>query len=214
MLNIILIGPPGSGKGTQSEKISDMYGITHISTGDLFREVMDSNDNDRAGLIKKYVNNGDLVPDNIVIDMVIERLKNKDCENGYLLDGFPRSLNQAKIFDENELDKPVSHVILLDVDEDLLFKRLTGRRLAKKSGRIYNIYFNPPKVDEKCDESGEDLVIRDDDKEETVKNRLKVYKEQTYPLIKYYEDKKLLYRVNGNRNIEEVFTEIKEVFKS
>lgn len=211
MYNIVFLGPPGSGKGTQADKLCEELNIPHISTGDIFRELLKKEDNELTKEIKSYMNSGQLVPDEIVVKIVLERIKQDDCKNGYLLDGFPRSLNQAQILDENV---NLTHVILIEVDEDLLMKRLTGRRIAKNSGRIYNIYFNPPKEEGKDDINGEPLYQRDDDTEETVKKRLDVYREQTLPSVKFYEDKGILHRVNGEKDINVVFKQIKEVVLS
>ncbi len=214
MKNIVFMGAPGSGKGTQSDGICEMFNIPHISTGDIFRATIKEGKGELADTVRKFVTSGDLVPDEIVIAMVMERVKQDDCKNGYLLDGFPRSMVQALEFDKQAADKPLTHVVMLDVNEDLLMKRLTGRRLAKNSGRIYNIYFNPPKVEGKCDESGEDLIHREDDYEDTVKNRLDVFKNQTLPLVEYYQKKGILHHIDGNKAIDEVFKDIKEVFSS
>jgi adenylate kinase len=214
MKNIVFLGPPGSGKGTQAEKLCEFLNIPHISTGEILRATINEGTGALADEVKSYVHSGKLVPDDIVIKLVLERIKESDCKEGYLLDGFPRSLNQAEALDESIKNYPLTHVILIDVDEDYLFKRLTGRRMAKNSGKIYNIYFNPPKVEGKCDETGEDLYTRDDDKPETVKKRLDVYKEQTLDAIKYYEDKGVLIRIDGSKAIDEVFAKIKEVVVS
>lgn len=214
MKNIVFLGPPGSGKGTQAEKLCKYLNIAHISTGEILRATIKEGTGDLAEELKSYVNNGKLVPDEIVIKLVLERLKESDCKPGYLLDGFPRSLNQAIELDEAIKDAPLTNVIMLDVDEEFLMKRLTGRRMAKKSGRIYNVHFNPPKVEGKCDESGEDLYTRDDDKPETVKKRLDVYNAQTLEAIKYYEDKAMLVKIDASRSIDEVFVKVKEVVDS
>ncbi len=209
--NIVFLGPPGGGKGTQADLVCQKLGVPHISTGDIFRELSKDEENPLSKELKSYMNSGQLVPDEIVVKIVMERLTKDDCKNGYLLDGFPRSLEQAKILDSSLKNAPLTNVILIDVDEEKLIKRLTGRRIAKNSGRIYNIYFNPPKVEGRCDESGEELIQRDDDKLETVKKRLQVYKDQTMPSVDYYQQKGVLKRINGDRPIEEVFADIMEV---
>ncbi|OHD55994.1 MAG: adenylate kinase [Spirochaetes bacterium GWF1_51_8] len=214
MYNIVFIGPPGGGKGTQADMVCKDLNIPHISTGEIFRAMMKEGKSELADLVRSYVSKGELVPDEVVVDVLFDRISKDDCQNGYLLDGFPRSLNQAEVLDAKLKNSPLTHVILIDVDEELLFKRLTGRRTAVKSGKIYNIYFNPPKVEGKCDVSGEDLIIRDDDKPETVTNRMKVYKDQTMAAVEYYRAKKVLRVVRGEKNIDVVFAELKEVLKS
>jgi adenylate kinase len=214
MYNIVFIGPPGGGKGTQADMVCKFLSIPHISTGDIFRAMIKEGKSELADMIRGYMSRGELVPDEAVVDVLFDRISKDDCQNGYLLDGFPRSLNQAKVLDAKLASAPLTHVILIDVDENQLIKRLTGRRTAVKSGKIYNIHFNPPKVEGKCDVSGEDLIIRDDDKIETVTNRLKVYKDQTVAAVNYYKEKGVLTVIKGEKNIDEVFADIKEVLKS
>ncbi|MGC8764638.1 MAG: adenylate kinase [Brevinematia bacterium] len=215
MINLVLIAPPGGGKGTQAEKIVKALNIAHISTGDIFRSIVKGN---YAGSfpvseILNYMNKGLLVPDDIVVKITLERLGRDDCKNGFLLDGFPRTLNQARMFDELASDKKLNFAILIDVNEESLVKRLTGRRSCPKCGRIYNVYYFPPRKENVCDDDGEKLVLRDDDKEETVRKRLEVYKNETIPLISYYQEKNILFRVDGNQPVEDVFRQIMEVLK-
>jgi len=216
MMNLALLAPPGGGKGTQSEKIKMAYNIPHVSTGDIFRAIVKGNykGNYPVQDILKYMNSGSLVPDDIVIGIVLERLNETDCENGYLLDGFPRTRVQADLFDKEAGRKALNKVILIEVNQDDLFKRLTGRRSCPKCGRIYNVYFTPSKREGYCDFDGEKLVIRSDDEPETVKKRLEVYEKETAPLIDYYKGKGILKMVNGNLSVEEVFKQIMEVLRS
>jgi len=216
MNNIALIAPPGGGKGTQAEKIVNKLGIVHISTGDIFRSIVKGTYKGNFPLdeILNYMNKGLLVPDDIVVKITLDRLSQDDCKTGFLLDGFPRTLNQAEKFDELAGDKALNKVILIDVNEDSLIKRLTGRRSCPKCGKIYNIYYSPPLKDNVCDVDGEKLIIRSDDQEEIVRKRLEVYKTETLPLINYYEKKKILYKIDGNKTVEEVFKQIMEVLES
>jgi len=216
MNNIALIAPPGGGKGTQAEKIVNKLSIVHISTGDIFRSIVKGTYKGNFPLdeILYYMNKGLLVPDDIVVKITLDRLSQDDCKSGFLLDGFPRTLNQAEKFDELAGDKALNKVILIDVNEDSLIKRLTGRRSCPKCGKIYNIYYSPPLKDNVCDVDGEKLIIRSDDQEEIVRKRLEVYKTETLPLINYYEKKKILYKIDGNKTVEEVFKQIMEVLES
>jgi adenylate kinase len=216
MNNIALIAPPGGGKGTQAEKIVNKLGIVHISTGDIFRSIVKGTYKGNFPLdeILYYMNKGLLVRDDIVVKITLDRLSQDDCKSGFLLDGFPRTLNQAEKFDELAGDKALNKVILIDVNEDSLIKRLTGRRSCPKCGKIYNIYYSPPLKDNVCDVDGEKLIIRSDDQEEIVRKRLEVYKTETLPLINYYEKKKILYKIDGNKTVEEVFKQIMEVLES
>ena len=216
MYNIALIAPPGGGKGTQAKKIIEKLKIPHISTGDLFRAIL--RDDYKGSLPKDeimgYMKRGELVPDEIVTNMLFERLKEPDCLDGFLLDGFPRTIEQAKAFDEKAADKVLNKVILINVDEDDLIKRLTGRRSCPQCGRIYNIYFSKPAVEGVCDDDGAYLIERQDDNEETVKSRQNIYKKETMPLIDYYKNKGILKEVDGNRSIDVIFNSIMEVIKA
>ena len=210
-MRIILLGPPGSGKGTQAKLLSKKYSIPHIAMGDILREEVAK----KTPLGKKvnvYMSKGELVPDEIVIEVLKKRLQEADCVDGFILDGFPRTLNQAKALDNmlNELNLKIDAVIYIEVPDEEIMKRLSLRRTCKVCGRIYNLHYNPPKQDGKCDVCGGELIIRDDDKPEVIKNRLKVYNDQTKPLVDYYETHKLLIRINGVDPIDKVFQQIVE----
>ncbi|MFV9511639.1 adenylate kinase [Tepidibacillus sp. LV47] len=213
-MNIVLMGLPGAGKGTQAERIVDEFKIPHISTGDMFRSAI--KEGTPLGLkAKSYMDKGLLVPDEVVIGIVRERLGNDDCKKGFLLDGFPRTVEQAKALDQmlEELKKKIDHVIYIEVDKDRLLKRLTGRRICRQCGATYHVVYNPPKKEGVCDKCGGELYQRDDDKEETVATRLEVNLSQTEPLLKYYKDKNVLRIIDGNQEIDRVFDSIKELLR-
>ena len=208
-MRILLIGPPGGGKGTQAKKISEKYNIPQISTGDMLREHVKNKSN--LGIkAKKYMENGELVPDSLILDMMKVRLQNNDCKNGYILDGFPRTIPQAEGLNTllNSLNSPLDKVLVINVDDNKIIERMGGRRVHLSSGRVYHIKFNPPKVDNIDDITGETLSIREDDKEQTVKNRLTIYHELTSPLISYYTNMNILTNINGDQNIDAVFNSI------
>lgn len=208
-MRVVLLGPPGAGKGTQAVKLVEKYNIPHISTGDIFRKNL--KEKTELGLkAKEYMDQGLLVPDNLVVDIVKDRLMEKDCNKGFLLDGFPRTVEQAEAL-EKELKKlniNLNGVINIDVKDETLIDRLTGRLVCKSCGATYNAKFNKPKQDKICDICKGELYTRDDDKEETVKNRLEVYKNQTQPLIDYYEKKGKLTTIDGELGSETVFVKI------
>jgi len=210
-VRIILLGPPGSGKGTQAKLLSKRYGIPHIAMGDILREEV-ARKTPLGEKVNVYMSKGELVPDEIVIEVLKKRLQEADCTNGFILDGFPRTLNQAKALDNmlSELNLKIDAVIYIEVPDEEIMKRLSLRRTCKVCGRIYNLHYNPPKQDGKCDVCGGELIIRDDDKPEVIKNRLKVYNEQTKPLVDYYENHRLLIRINGVNTIDSVFQQIVE----
>ena len=213
---VILFGPPGSGKGTQGKMIAEEIGIPHIATGDIMRQAI--SDGTELGLkVKEFVGKGLLVPDEIVIQIIEERLKKDDTKNGFILDGFPRTIPQAVALDElfQKINTQNYKVIWLDVPDEEIVKRISGRRTCKNCQAVYNIYFNPPKVDGICDVCGGELFIREDDKEEKVKKRLEVFREQTFPIIDYYQKKgKKIIKVNGVGSVDEIKERIKvEIFR-
>ena len=202
-MKVILIGPPGSGKGTQAKKLAGKYDIPHISTGDILRDHI-KRDTELGKLAKGYIDDGKLVPDNVIMDLIDDRLKQDDCKSGYLFDGFPRTIPQAEGFDKiDSIDK----VILLTTPDDKIVDRMKGRRMCK-CGTTYHIVNNPPKEDNKCDDCGSNLYIRDDDKEETVLKRLEDYHKQTEPLIEFYKDQSKLIEVDGFRSIDVIFEDV------
>ncbi|MFB9757928.1 adenylate kinase [Ectobacillus funiculus] len=208
-MNLILMGLPGAGKGTQAERIIAKYNIPHISTGDMFRAAI--KEGTELGLkAKSFMDQGALVPDEVTIGIVRERLSKEDCDKGFLLDGFPRTVAQASALEEivKDLGKKIDYVINIDVDSDLLLKRLTGRRICKDCGSTYHLVFNPPAVEGVCDKCGGELYQRSDDNEETVANRLEVNIKQTQPLLNFYEELGYLRNINGVQEIGKVFEDI------
>ncbi|WP_276358267.1 adenylate kinase [Cohnella caldifontis] len=208
-MNILFMGPPGAGKGTQAERIVERFGVPHISTGDAFRLAMKQGT--PLGLkAKEYVDQGLLVPDEVTNGIVRDRLAEPDCGKGFLLDGFPRTLAQAQALDEMlaEMGRKIDHVINLKVDRGLLLARLTGRRICKSCGSTYHVVFNPPKQEGVCDKCGGELYQRSDDTEEKVGTRLDEYTSKTAPLLAYYGDKGMLREVDGEKDIDEVTAEI------
>jgi len=202
---IVLLGPPGAGKGTQAARISEEFELAHVSSGDIFREHL-KNQTELGKVAQEYMNRGELVPDDITIEMIKVRLNRQDCQNGALLDGFPRTPEQAKALDRmlEGFEGKVNCVPYISVPGKVLVERLTGRRVCRAEGHVYHIVYNPPKVSGICDIDGSELYQRDDDKPETVRHRIQVYEEQTTPLIDYYRQKGLLIEIDGTQEIEDV----------
>lgn len=211
---ILFLGAPGAGKGTQASMIARKFGIPHISTGDIFREAV-SKGTELGKKAKEYMDRGELVPDEIVIGIVKERIMADDCSNGFVLDGFPRTVAQAEALDKvlAEMGKKLDFVLNIVVSEEEVVKRLTGRRTCRNCGAVYHVVFNPPEKEGVCDVCGGELYQRDDDREETVRNRLKVYFEKTAPLIDYYRKKGVLVDINGEQPVEKVTEEIEKVIR-
>ncbi|MGP4077537.1 adenylate kinase [Halobacillus sp. K22] len=208
-MNLILMGLPGAGKGTQAEKIVEKYNIPHISTGDMFRLAI--KEGTALGKeAKSYMDKGELVPDEVTIGIVRERLSKPDCKEGFLLDGFPRTIAQADALENllSDMDDTLDHVLHIDVPKDQLIERLTGRRICPTCGATYHVVFNPPKEEGKCDHDGSELIQREDDQPETVRKRLEVNVEQQQPLLDFYRDKGYLVSFEGDKDINDVFTDI------
>jgi len=214
-MNILFMGPPGAGKGTQAERIVNKYQLPHISTGDMFRAAI-ANQTELGMTAKRYMDEGNLVPDDVTIGIVRERLSQADCQDGFLLDGFPRTVEQAKALDEImvNLSRKIEHVINIDVELDALKERLTGRRICKDCGATYHVMFNTPKQADVCDKCGGELYQRKDDHAETVESRLSVYMLQTKPLLAYYQETGNLVNVNGLGDIDAVFADIQKALGS
>ncbi len=213
-MNIILLGAPGVGKGTQAKKIMREYKIPQISTGEILRSEVQSGSN-LGQQVKKILDRGHLVPDDLMLEIIHHRLVQPDCQNGFILDGFPRTIPQAQGLDLllQKLNAPHITVLEIHAPQDVIIERLTSRRICAKCGTDYNLKLNPPPSDNKCTVCGGDIIQRDDDKKETIMNRLKVYREQTEPLIEYYNKQHQFYRLNGQLPVDEVFQNIKEIFE-
>ena len=208
-MKIIMLGAPGAGKGTQAKMIADKYQIPHISTGDIFRANI-KNGTELGKEAKKYMDQGLLVPDELTVKILLDRVAQPDCANGYVLDGFPRTIPQAEVLDKalTELNDKIDYAINVDVPDENIVKRMSGRRACVACGSTYHIEHIPPKKEGICDKCGQELVLRDDDKPETVQKRLKVYHEQTQPLIDYYKAQGILKSVDGTKPMDEVFADI------
>src|SRR6201996_2294061 len=199
-LNLVLLGPPGSGKGTQGERLNEDLRLPYYATGDILRgAVRDETELGRTA--KDYMDRGDLVPDEVIVGVIAERIDSAEARDGFILDGFPRTTPQAEALDAKlgELDRSVSAVLLIDVSDDEVVRRLGGRRTCEAEGHVYHVDFNPPKVDGVCDVDGSALITRDDDKPDVIRKRLSTYHEKTEPLVSYYEGKGVLQRVDGER---------------
>jgi len=209
-LNLILLGPPGAGKGTQAALLTEDFGLPHIATGDILRAAREAQ-TELGLLAKKYMDAGELVPDEVVIGVILERLGEDDARDGFLLDGFPRTIDQADALG-SQLDtseRRLTAVLLIEAPDELVVKRISGRRICRKEGHVYHVDFDPPKHPDRCDIDGSELDQRDDDAEPTVRNRLSVYHEQTEPLVAYYEERGLLRRFDGTRAPAEVHDHIR-----
>lgn len=209
-LNLILLGPPGAGKGTQAERITEDFNLPYIATGNILRAAV-ADGTELGKQAKAYMDAGSLVPDEVIIGVILERLQAEDASGGFLLDGFPRTVPQAEALatDLSGLGRQLTAVLLIDVTDDEVIRRLSGRRVSAKTGRVYHVEFDPPKNDGVCDVDGSRLIQRDDDKPDTIKNRLAVYHEQTEPLVEFYAELGLLRRFDGSRPPAEVHDHIR-----
>jgi len=214
-MRIMLLGPPGGGKGTQAKYLEEKWNIPQISTGDMLRENVKLST--PLGIeAKSYMEKGELVPDQVILNMMESRLQKDDCKSGYILDGFPRTIPQAEALTKllNAINQELDIAILLKLDDEIIVKRMSGRRVHPDSGRVYHIIYNPPKAADKDDVSGEDLIIRPDDQEDTVRNRLKVYENQTSPLIEYYNKLNILHSIDADGSIKEINNRIKQAINN
>jgi adenylate kinase len=213
-LNLILLGPPGAGKGTQAERLQEDFPLAYIATGDMLRQAV-KDETELGKEAKAYMDRGDLVPDEVIIRVILDRLAEPDTADGFVLDGFPRTDQQAKALDEalDKVDRRLNAALLIEVPEDDLVRRLSGRRVCP-NGHTYHLDHNPPKNDEVCDVDGEPLKQRDDDREETVRKRMQVYREQTAPLIEYYDERGLLHRFDGTRSPTEVHDHLRATIQT
>lgn len=213
-MNLILLGPPGAGKGTQAARITEKYNIPQISTGDIFREHIKKG-TELGQKAQEYMNRGELVPDCLVITIAIKRIKEPDCKNGFLFDGFPRTIEQAQALDDYlaRYHKKIDHVLYVYAEPELIMKRMSGRVVCRNCGASYHIITLPPKKEGICDLCGGELFHREDDKPETVKHRMEVYEAQTRPLIEYYKEKGLLVPLDGIKDVDVLFAEIEELLR-
>ena len=211
-MKIVMLGAPGAGKGTQAKMIADQYSIPHISTGDIFRANIKEG-TELGKEAKSYMDKGQLVPDELTVKILLDRVAKEDCKNGYVLDGFPRTIPQAEVLEDalTKLNDKIDYAINVEVPDENIVRRMSGRRACLSCGATYHIVHIPPKAEGVCDRCGKDLVLRDDDKEETVQKRLNVYHEQTQPLIDFYEKKSVLKEVDGTVDMKDVFAAITRI---
>jgi adenylate kinase len=211
-INLILMGPPGAGKGTQAARLQDDFQLPYIATGDMLRANVKEG-TELGQEAKKYMDEGDLVPDELTVRMVAERMQEDDAQDGFILDGFPRNEHQAKALDKqlSDLGRRVTAALLIDVPDEEVIRRLSGRRVCVKAGHNYHVEFDPPKHEGVCDQDGSRLIQRDDDKPDVIRNRLRVYHEQTEPVASYYDDQGMLRRIDGTRDATEVHDHIRAV---
>jgi adenylate kinase len=210
-LNLILLGPPGAGKGTQAQRLIDDFRLPYVATGEMLRNAVKAG-TELGEEAAKYMNNGDLVPDEVIIGVAMERLQQDDCKDGFILDGFPRTIDQAKALDEEleRVARRVTAALLVEVPDEEVVKRISGRRqCVKNEQHVYHVEYDPPKHDDVCDQDGARLIQRDDDKPDTVRHRLEVYHEQTEPVVAYYDERGLLRRFDGTRDKTEVHDHIR-----
>jgi adenylate kinase len=209
-LNLVLMGPPGAGKGTQAERLVDDFDLPYYATGDILRAAV-KEESELGKEAKGYMDKGDLVPDDLICKVIMERVDSQEAEDGFLLDGFPRTDGQAQTLEEalEKRDRSLTAALLIEAPDDDVIRRLSGRRICKKNGHVYHLEFDPPKNEGVCDQDGSQLVQRDDDKEETVEKRLQVYHDQTESLIEFYEERGLLRRFDGTRQPDEVHNHIR-----
>ena len=209
-LNLVLLGPPGSGKGTQGERLQDDFDLPYYATGDLLRAAV-REDSELGRKAKEYMDRGDLVPDDVIIGMIAQRICSDEAADGFILDGFPRTVPQADALagECERLGKDLTAVLLIDVDDDEVVRRLSGRRTCEENGHVFHVEFNPPEEEGVCDIDGSRLVVRDDDKPDVIRHRLEQYKDKTEPLVSFYEDRGLLRRVEGAQAPDEVSKEIR-----
>jgi adenylate kinase len=214
-LNLVLIGPPGAGKGTQAERLAEDFKLRYLATGNMLREAV-REQSELGGKAKEYMDRGDLVPDELIIEMIKECLSTPEAQHGFILDGFPRTVKQAEALDEEleHLGRHLSAALLFDVPEEEVVRRLSGRRVCVKEQHNFHVDFDPPKHPDRCDVDGSRLIVRDDDKPEVVERRLAQYREKTAPLLGYYQNKSILRRVDGARSADEVHDQIRAMIAS
>jgi adenylate kinase len=209
-LNLVLLGPPGSGKGTQGERLQEDLRLPYYATGDILRAAV-KNETELGRTAKEYMDRGDLVPDEVIVGVIAERIDSAEARDGFILDGFPRTMPQAEALDSRleQLGRRVTAVLLIDVPDDELVRRLGGRRTCEKNGHVFHVEFNPSEQEGVCDLDGSELVVRDDDKPEVIRNRLEQYHEKTEPLVDYYDQRSLLRRIDGTAAPDEVTEEVR-----